>query len=192
MSEKSEPNQAAENVMPEASDGTATNRRPPKRRPQSAPGEGSPEPATGQAIDGQATASTDHADAPAQPPQAPVPPVAEFRGLDEVELPPKSEAELRERAKADKLADERSVLDVEVKERAVKLNELRRKSRQVDLELERQANVVTAAGVAGAVTGDLRQRGFTLDRVKRLLALIARTTLTPDEVGALIAQYTVK
>jgi len=186
MSEKIELNQSPENAAPEASDSATANRRPAKKRLQSAPGEGSPGLPAGQAIDGRAAASIDHAGTPAQPPEA------EFRGLDEVDLPPKSEMEVRELAKAEEMADERSTLDVEVKARAVKLNELRRKSRQVDLELERQANIVTAAGLAGAVTDDLRKRGFTLDRIKRLLALIARTKLTPDEVAALIAPYMVK
>jgi hypothetical protein len=192
MSEKIEMNQSPENAAPETSENGAANRRPAKKRPQSAPGEGLPGLSAGPGVDGSAAPASDLAGPPAQPPQAPVPPVAEFRGLDQVELPPKTEIEVREHAKAEEMADERAELNVEVKARAVKLNELRRKSRQADLELERQANIVTAAGLAGAVTVDLRERGFTLDRIKRLLALIARTTLTPDELGALIAPHMVK
>jgi hypothetical protein len=191
MSEKIELNQSPENVAPEASDGATANRRPVKKRPQSAPGEGAPGLPAGPVVDGSAAPASDLAGVPAVPAPTPVRQTAEFR-LDEVELPPKSEMEVRELAKAEEMTDERSTLDVEVKARAVKLNELRRKSRQVDLELERQANIVTAAGVAGAVSDDLRKRGFTLERIKRLLALIARTKLTPDEVGALIAPYMVK
>jgi hypothetical protein len=193
MSEKIELNQSPENVSPEASDGATANRRPVKKRLQSAPGEGAPGLPAGPGVDGSAAPASDLAGVPAVPASAPAPArqVAEFR-LDEVELPPKSEIEVRELAKAEEMANERSTLDVEVKARAVKLNELRRKSRQVDLELERQANIVTAAGVAGAVSDDLRKRGFTLDRIKRLLTMIARTPLTPDEVAALIAPYMVK
>ncbi|MCA3248715.1 MAG: hypothetical protein ING29_19800 [Azospirillum sp.] len=188
MQEKIELNQSPENTAPETSDNAAANRRPAKKRPQSAPGEGVPALSAGPSVDRSAAPASDLAGSPAQPTQASVRQVAEFR-LDEVELPPKSEVEQREHAKAEEMADERAELDVEVKARAVKLNELRRKSRQADLELERQANIVTAAGLAGAVTADLRERGFTLDRIKRLLALIARTPLTPDEVAALIAPY---
>ncbi len=191
MSEKIELNQSPENAAPEASDGAAATRRPPKKRPQSAPGEGAPGLSTAPGVDGPAAPASDLAGVPVQPTQAPVRQVAEFR-LDEVELPPKTEVEVREHAKAEEMADERAEIYVEVKARAVKLNELRRKSRQADLELERQANIVTAAGLAGAVTADLRERGFTLDRIKRLLALIARTPLTPDQLGALIAPYLVK
>jgi hypothetical protein len=191
MSEKIELNQSPENAAPETSENGAANRRSAKKRPQSAPGEGAPGLPAGPSVDGSAAPASDLTGVPAQPPQAPVRQVAEFR-LDEVELPPRSEAEVRELTKAEEMADERSTLDVEVKARAVKLNELRRKSRQAELELERQANIVTAAGLAGAVTADLRERGFTLDRIKRLLALIARTKLTPDELGALIAPYMVK
>lgn len=191
MSEKIDLNQSPENAAPETSENGAANRRPAKKRPQSAPGEGAPGLPAGPGVDGSAAPASDLTGVPAQPPQAPVRQVAEFR-LDDVELPPKSEVEVREHAKAEEMADERAELTVEVKARAVKLNELRRKSRQADLELERQANIVTAAGLAGAVTADLRERGFTLDRIKRLLALIARTELTPDKLGALIAHYLVK
>lgn len=191
MSEKIDLNQSPENAAPETSDSAAPNRRPAKRRPQSAPSEVVPGLSTGPGVDGPATPASDLAGVPAQPQPAPVLQIAEFR-LDDVELPPKSAVEHREHAKAEEMADVRAELNVEVKARAVKLNELRRKSRQADLELERQANIVTAAGLAGAVTADLRERGFTLDRIKRLLALIARTKLTPDEVAGLIAPYMVK
>lgn len=189
MQEKIELNQSPENAAPEASDSVAANRRSAKKRPQSAPGEGAPGVPAGPSVDGSAAPASGLAGVPAV--SASARQVAEFR-LDDVELPPKSEIEVREHAKVEEMADERSTLDVEVKARAVKLNELRRKSRQADLELERQANIVTAAGLAGAVTDDLRKRGFTLDRIKRLLALIARTTLSPDEVGAIIAPYMIK
>lgn len=191
MSEKIELNQSPENAAPETSENGAANRRPAKKRPQSAPGEGAPGLPAGPGVDGSAAPASDLTGVPAVPALAPAQQVAEFR-LDEVDLPPKTEVEAREHAKAEEMADERAELKVEVKARAVKLNELRRKSRQADLELERQANIVTAAGLAGAVTADLRERGFTLDRIKRLLALIARTKLTPDEVATLVAPYMVK
>ena len=191
MSEKIELNQPPENAAPETSDHAVANRRPAKKRPQSAPGEGATGLPAGPSVDRSAAPASDLAGVPAVLAPVPVRQVAEFR-LDEVELPPKSEVEQREHAKAEEMADERAELKVEVKARAVKLNELRRKSRQANLELERQANIVTAAGLAGAMTADLRERGFTLDRIKRLLALIARTPLTPDQLGALIAPYLVK
>jgi hypothetical protein len=192
MSEKIELNQSPENASPEASDGATTNRRPAKKRPQSAHVEGTPGLATGQAVDGRAAASTDHAGAPAQPPQAPGPPVAEFRGLDEVELPPKSEAEVRQITKASELVDECSTLDAAVKQLAAKLRDLRRQHRKTLADVETQNRIVTATGIAEAVPGDMRQRGFNDDRIKRLLTMIARTPLTPDEVAALIAPYMVK
>ncbi len=191
MSEKIELNQSPENASPEASDGATANRRPPRKRPQSAHGEGTPGLATGQAVDGRAAASADHAGAPAQPALAPVRQLAEFR-LDEVELPPKSEAEVRQITKASELVDERSTLDATVKELAAKLRDLRRQHRKTLADVETQNRIVTATGIAEAVPGDMRQRGFNDDRIKRLLTMIARTPLTPDEVAALIAPHMVK
>jgi hypothetical protein len=130
MSEKIEMNQSPENASPEASDGPTANRRPPKKRPQSAPGEGMPRLPAGPVVDGSAAPASDLAGAPAQPLQAPVPPVAEFRGLDEVELAPKPEAEVRQITKASELVDERSTLDAAVKELAAKLRDLRRQQRK--------------------------------------------------------------
>jgi hypothetical protein len=189
MSEKTELNQSPENAAPEASDSAAANRRPPKKRPQSAPGEGVPGLPAGPVVDGSAAPVSDLAGAPAKPLQAPVPPVAEFRGLDQVELPPKSEAEVRQITKASELVDERSTLDAAVKELAAKLRDLRRQHRKTLVDVETQNRIVTATGIAEAVPGDMRQRGFNDDRIKRLLTMIARTPLTPDEVAALIAPY---
>ncbi|MBL0931685.1 MAG: hypothetical protein IBJ15_16410 [Alphaproteobacteria bacterium] len=189
MSEKIELNQSPENVAPEASDGATANRRPPKKRPQSAPGEGMPGLAAGPGVAGSAAPTSDLPVAPGHPPQAPEPPVAEFRGLDQVELPPKSEAEVRQITKASELVDERSMLDATVKEMAAKLRDLRRQHRKTLADVETQNRIVTATGIAEAVPGDMRQRGFNDDRIKRLLTLIARTKLTPDEVAALIAPY---
>jgi len=191
MSEKIELNQSPENAAPEASDNAAANRRPAKKRPQSAPVEGAPGLPPGPVVDGSAAPASDQVSGAAEPTQGAARQVAEFR-LDEVALPPSSEAEIREINRASSLANETAALDGEVRKRADKLNDLRRKFRQANLEKERQDNIVTAAGLAGAVTADLRERGFTLDRIKRLLALIARTKLTPDEVAALVAPYMLK
>ena len=191
MSEKIELNQSPENASPEASDGATANRRPPKKRPQSAPGEGVPGLPAGPGVDGSAAPAVDLAGVPAVPVPAPVRQSAEFR-LDEVELPPKSEAEVRQISKASELVDERSTLDAAVKELAAKLRDLRRQHRKTLAHVETQNRIVTATGIAEAVPGDMRQRGFNDDRIKRLLTMIARTPLTPDEVAALIAPHMVK
>lgn len=189
MSEKIELNQSPENTTPETSENGAANRRPAKKRPQSAPGEGAPGLPAAPGVDGSAAPASDLAGVPAV--SASARQVAEFR-LDDVELPPKSEAELRQIGKANELVGERATLDAKVKEMAAKLRDLRRQHRKTIDEVETQNRIVTATGFAEAVPSNLRQRGFNEDRIKRLLTMIARTPLTPDGVAALIAPYMVK
>lgn len=191
MAANPELNQNSGNTVQEPLEGAATNSQPPKRRPKSASTEGLPSPHAGSIVDGSAAPASDQVRGAAEPMQGAARQVAEFR-LDEVELPPKSEAELRQIAKANELVDERASLDATVKEMAAKLRDLRRQRRKTIDEVETQNRIVTATGFAEAVPSDLRQRGFNEDRIKRLLTMIARTPLTPDGVAALIAPYMAK
>jgi hypothetical protein len=42
------------------------------------------------------------------------------------------------------------------------------------------------------LAGDLRARGFTMVRIKKLFALLSRTPLTAEQVAQLIASHQIK
>ncbi len=123
---------------------------------------------------------------------APAASPAEFGGLDAIALPPMSAEEERAARVHTKIVQTFQVQEAEVGVFAKKLRELTREARRTKQAAEAQENIVVAEALRGMLAGDLGARGFTFRRIRQLLALVAQTPLTAEELGKIVGQHRVK
>jgi hypothetical protein len=116
----------------------------------------------------------------------------EFAGLDSVELPPKTASEEREERKLKKVVADFDATEAQKGALMKQLRDISKEYRHKEREKEAQENLTIAESLRGMMAGDLGERGFTLPMIKRLLALIARTPLSAEEVAKLVARHQVK
>jgi hypothetical protein len=122
----------------------------------------------------------------------PAPALGGFDGLDRVEMAPMTAAEERAERRARRAEADFVRTEARKNKYQRKLHEIERDARARGRATETQKNLAAAVSLQEMLAGDLRARGFTMVRIKKLFALLSRTPLTAEQVAQLIASHQVK